>query len=196
MASKQFHVMMLPWLAFGHMIPSLEFSKKLASKVRSCGKFEGAYVALLEELYQKPVFPVGLLPRNTAEEKNNYPDLPNWPGAFKWLDKQARKSVVFVGFGTEYKMPVQQVHELAHGIELSKLSFIWILRNPEGLDISELLPTGFLDRTSDRGIVCLGWAPQSEILAHPAIGGCVLHSGWGSIIESLSDRHFRYSCLW
>ncbi|KAB5515968.1 hypothetical protein DKX38_026616 [Salix brachista] len=62
-------------------------------------------------------------------------------------------SEVFVGFGTEYIVPVQQVHELAHGIKLSKLLFIWILRKPEGLDISELLPTGFLDRTSDRGIV-------------------------------------------
>uniref|UniRef100_A0A6N2MFB9 Uncharacterized protein n=1 Tax=Salix viminalis TaxID=40686 RepID=A0A6N2MFB9_SALVM len=85
--------------------------------VRSCRKFEGAYVDLLEELYQKPVFPVGLLKIR------------------------------------EYKMPVQQVHELAHGIELSKLSFIWILRKTEGLDISELLQTGFLIRTSDRGIV-------------------------------------------
>ncbi|KAF9676587.1 hypothetical protein SADUNF_Sadunf08G0017800 [Salix dunnii] len=32
MASKQFHLMMFPWLAFGHMIPLLELSKKLASK--------------------------------------------------------------------------------------------------------------------------------------------------------------------
>lgn len=69
------------------------------------------------------------------------------------------------------------------------MSLIWIQRNPEGLDISELLPTGFSDSTSDRGIVCLGWAPQPEILAHPAIGGCLLHSRWGSIIESLSYGH-------
>jgi hypothetical protein len=32
MASKQFHVMMFPWMAFGHMIPFLELSKKLAAK--------------------------------------------------------------------------------------------------------------------------------------------------------------------
>ncbi|KAJ6691076.1 UDP-RHAMNOSE:RHAMNOSYLTRANSFERASE 1-RELATED [Salix koriyanagi] len=96
-----------------HNMNSPDVSGKLTDHrfaVRSCRKFEGAYVDLLEELYQKPVFPV------------------------------------------EYKMPVQQVHELAHGIKLFKLIFIWILRKPEGLDISELLPTGFLDRTSDRGI--------------------------------------------
>ncbi|KAJ6428846.1 hypothetical protein OIU84_020488 [Salix udensis] len=69
--------------------------------VRSCRKFEGTYVDLLQELYQKPVFPVGLLPGNTVKDKINHPDLPNWSDSFKWLDKQERKSVVFVGFGTE-----------------------------------------------------------------------------------------------
>jgi UDP:flavonoid glycosyltransferase YjiC (YdhE family) len=28
-----------------------------------------------------------------------------------------------------------------------------------------------------------------EILAHPAIGGCLFHAGWGSIIESLGFGH-------
>ncbi|XP_059446442.1 putative UDP-rhamnose:rhamnosyltransferase 1 [Corylus avellana] len=32
MASKQYHVMMFPWMAFGHMIPFLELSKQLAAK--------------------------------------------------------------------------------------------------------------------------------------------------------------------
>ncbi|KAG5223039.1 UDPGT domain-containing protein [Salix suchowensis] len=162
--------------------------------VRSCRKFEGTYVDLLQELYQKPVFPVGLLPGNTVKDKINHPDRPSWSDSFKWLDKQERKSVVFVGFGTEYKMPVKQVHELAHGIELSKLPFIWILRKPEGLDISELLPAGFLDRTSDRGIVCLGWAPQPEILAHPAVGGCLFHLG-GILMPMVADQGLNAKLL-
>ncbi|KAJ6860161.1 hypothetical protein NC651_036494 [Populus alba x Populus x berolinensis] len=54
-----------------------------------------------------------------------------------------------------------------------------------------MLPAGFLDHTSDRGIECLGWAQQPEILAHPAIGGCLLHYGRVSIsiTESLSYGH-------
>nr|POF10954.1 udp-glycosyltransferase 91c1 [Quercus suber] len=32
MASKQCYIMVFPWLAFGHMIPFLELSKKLAKK--------------------------------------------------------------------------------------------------------------------------------------------------------------------
>lgn len=109
--------------------------------------------------------------------------------SFQWLDRQQPKSVLFVGFGSEYKMPVEEVHELACGIEHSELPFLWILRKPEGLDSSDLLPAGFLARTSSRGIVCLGWAPQMQILAHPAIGGCLFHSGWGTIIESLGFGH-------
>lgn len=38
-------------------------------------------------------------------------------------------------------------------------------------------------------MLCLGWAPQLQILEHPAIEGCLFHSGWGSIIESLSFGH-------
>lgn len=157
--------------------------------VRSCREFEGAYLDLLEELYQKPVLPVGLLPPSLLKNKTQNHIEPNWSGTFNWLEKQGPKSVVFVGFGSEYKMPIEQVHELAYGIELSELPFIWILRKPEGLSSSQLLPAGFLARTSNRGLVSLGWAPQLEILAHPAIGGCLFHSGWGTIIESLGFGH-------
>lgn len=125
--------------------------------LRSCREFEGAYLNLLEELLGKPVLPVGLLPPRFV--KNSHVDA-SWSTTFNWLEKQRPKSVVFVGFGTEYKMPVEQVHELAYGLELSKLPFIWILRKPEGLSSEELLPAGFLDRISDRGMVSLGWAPQ------------------------------------
>ena len=86
-------------------------------------------------------------------------------------------------------MPIEQVHELAYGVELSELPLIWILRKPEGVSSSELLPDGFLARISNGGKVCLDWAPQLEILAHPAIGDCLCHSGWGSINESIGFGH-------
>jgi hypothetical protein len=127
--------------------------------LRSCREVEEEYLSLLEELLRKPVLPVGLLPPTPRFGKNNHIDT-NGSATFNWLDKQRPKSVVFVGFGTEYKMPVEQVHELAYGLELSNLPFMWILRNPEGLISSELLPSGFFDRICDRGMVSLGWAPQ------------------------------------
>jgi hypothetical protein len=34
---------------------------------------------------------------------------------FEWLDQQAAKSVVFVGFGSECKLSKEQVFEIAYG---------------------------------------------------------------------------------
>lgn len=156
--------------------------------VRSCKEFEGEYIDLLEKLYKRPVLAIGLLPPRL--NKAIYPDTnsSSWSEAFEWLDKQRPKSVVFVGFGSEYKMPIQQIHELAFALELSRMPFLWILRKP-GTDNVALLPTDFVNRTSNQGRVILGWAPQQNILAHPAIGGCLFHSGWGTIIESLGFGH-------
>ncbi|PIN17681.1 UDP-glucuronosyl and UDP-glucosyl transferase [Handroanthus impetiginosus] len=157
--------------------------------VRSCEGFEGEYICLVEELYKRPVLPVGVLPPVPEENKNNTAINSSWINTFKWLDRQKPKSAVFVGFGSEYKMPVEQIHELAFSLELSRLPFVWILRKPHDVDSSDLLPPGFRNRTLSQGIIFVGWAPQLEILAHPAIGGCLFHSGWGTIIESLGFGH-------
>ena len=44
-------------------------------------------------------------------------------------------------------------------------------------------------KTSNKGRVCIGWAPQQKFLAHPSIGGSLFHSGWGSVIETLQFGH-------
>ncbi|CAI9104126.1 OLC1v1002746C2 [Oldenlandia corymbosa var. corymbosa] len=157
--------------------------------LKSCKEFEAEYIHLLEELYQRPVIPVGVLPPVPTGNKDHTKSNTRWSKTFEWLDRQKPKSVLFVGFGSEYKMPTAQIQELAHAIELSGLPFIWILRTPEGAENLNLLLSDFPARTSKQGMVCPGWAPQMEILAHSAIGGCLFHSGWGSIIECLGFGH-------
>ncbi|KAI3933543.1 hypothetical protein MKX01_032648 [Papaver californicum] len=73
------------------------------------------------------------------------------------------------------------------GLQLSELPFLWIQRKPEGIDETNLLPSKFEDITKGRGFLCLGWIPQVEVLSHTAIGGCLFHSGWGSIIVFFGD---------
>lgn len=113
---------------------------------------------------------------------------PQSGDSFKWLNNQANSSVLYVCFGSVATIPVTQIRELAVGLERSGQHFFWVLRSPDpkGLELSDILPEGFLERTKSRGIVYMEWAPQLQILAHPAIGGFLTHCGWNSALESMS----------
>ncbi|KAG7547874.1 UDP-glucuronosyl/UDP-glucosyltransferase [Arabidopsis suecica] len=112
----------------------------------------------------------------------------------RWLDEQPAKSVVFLCFGSMGGFTEEQTKEIAVALERSGYRFLWSLRRaspnimtePPGdfTNLEEVLPEGFLDRTSDIGKV-IGWAPQVAVLAKPAIGGFVTHCGWNSMLESL-----------
>jgi len=160
------------------------FSASKAIIFRSCYEIEGEYLNAFQKLVGKPVIPIGLLP----VERGNVEGVRG--ETFEWLDKQASRSVLFVGFGSECKLSKDQVFEIAHGVEDSGLPFLWALRKPSWASNDEdSLPFGFIERTSERGIVCMGWIPQQQVLAHPCIGGSLFHSGWGSAIESLQFGH-------
>ncbi|CAN5961946.1 unnamed protein product, partial [Sphagnum jensenii] len=112
-----------------------------------------------------------------------------------WLDLQVPSSVLFISFGSVATLSAPQILDLAAGIEASNQPFLWILRPPDApmvthgcdgaLPALEFLPPGFEERTRDRGMIYLGWAPQVEILHHPAVGGFLSHSGWNSVLESI-----------
>nr|AVW82167.1 putative UDP-glucosyltransferase UGT71D3 [Barbarea vulgaris subsp. arcuata] len=111
-------------------------------------------------------------------------DLTRRDELMKWLDDQPEASVVFLCFGSMGRLTSPLVKEIANGLELCQYRFLWSLRPEEEVANDELLPEGFLDRVSGRGMIC-GWSPQVEILAHKAVGGFVSHCGWNSIVESL-----------
>ncbi|KAL6007423.1 hypothetical protein ACLOJK_032920 [Asimina triloba] len=147
--------------------------------LRSCREFEADWLDLLTELYEKPALPMGTMP--PPAPKGSYTEEHE---AKKWLDKQAPASTIYIAFGSEVRLSREQWHELAHGLELSELPFIWALRCPA--DEPDLLPEGFEERTKDRGVVHKGWVPQPTILGHSAVGGFLTHGGWGSVNEGLA----------
>ncbi|CAN1145288.1 UDP-glycosyltransferase 71A15 [Linum perenne] len=100
----------------------------------------------------------------------------------EWLDDQPQSSVVFLCFGSLGIFVDEQLKEIATALELSGMKFLWSIRkSPEQVAVE--LPR-FLQRTAGIGKV-IGWAPQTEILAHPSIGGFVSHCGWNSTLESI-----------
>uniref|UniRef100_B9H1W3 Anthocyanidin 3-O-glucosyltransferase n=1 Tax=Populus trichocarpa TaxID=3694 RepID=B9H1W3_POPTR len=62
-------------------------------------------------------------------------------------------------------------------------------RTAKILNVGQALAIRFIERTSNKGIVCMRWEPQMETLWHPSIRGSLFHSGWGSVIETLQFGH-------
>ncbi|GMN34024.1 hypothetical protein TIFTF001_004456 [Ficus carica] len=150
--------------------------------VRSCWKFETEWLRLLEDLHQKPVIPVGQLPPMPFLDED---EIDKWRSIKQWLEQQQKSSVVYVAFGSEAKLSQHELTQLALGLELSELPFLWILRNESSDSDPVQLPTGFEERTRRRGLVCMGWASQKKILAHDSVGIFLSHSGWSSVVEAL-----------
>ncbi|PRQ52240.1 putative flavonol 3-O-glucosyltransferase [Rosa chinensis] len=144
-----------------------------------------------------PVYPVGpILKLKSEDEVHVDPEQAGKKKSdiLKWLDDQLPSSVVFLCFGSRGSFGEDQVKEMACALEQSGHRFLWSLRRPppkgkithpsDYADPTAVLPDEFIRRTAEIGKV-IGWAPQVDVLAHPAIGGFVSHCWWNSILESL-----------
>nr|XP_017233340.1 PREDICTED: UDP-glycosyltransferase 91A1-like [Daucus carota subsp. sativus] len=128
----------------------LEYCDMVA--IRSSVEFEGDWLKLLQDMYKKPVIPVGLLPDvEDSKEESKEDDNEDWSEIKDWLDKQAKGSVLFVAFGSEAKLTQAQTTELALGLELTGLPFFWAMKKQRGLSDTEPveLPQGL--QLSSRG---------------------------------------------
>ncbi|XP_066309598.1 UDP-glycosyltransferase 88B1-like [Miscanthus floridulus] len=116
-----------------------------------------------------------------------------------WLDAQPERSVVFLCWGSKGALPKEQLKEIAVGLERCGQRFLWVVRTPAGsdgprryweqraeADLDALLPEGILERTKGRGLVITSWAPQVDVLNHPATGVFVTHCGWNSTLEAIA----------
>ncbi|EER90700.1 putative UDP-rhamnose:rhamnosyltransferase 1 [Sorghum bicolor] len=160
---------------------------------RSCDEVEPGVFALLTDLFHKPAVPAGvLLQPDIADGNSSSRSAGARSEVLQWLDRQPPKSTIYVALGSEAPLTASNLHELALGLELAGVRFLWAFRKPSGMsaptsstDVAELLPAGFEGRTRGHALVWSGWVPQVAVLAHAAVGAFLTHCGWGSTIESL-----------
>nr|XP_020162478.2 UDP-glycosyltransferase 91C1-like [Aegilops tauschii subsp. strangulata] len=162
--------------------------------IRSCVEWEPESFPLVQPLLGMPVVPLGLLPPSPdGGRRAGGTNESSEHATVRWLDAQSPGSVVYVALGSEVPLPLEQVHELALGLELAGTRFLWALRKPSGAavldDGADMLPPGFQERARGQGLVTTGWVPQMSILAHPAVGGFLTHCGQNSLIEGLLFGH-------
>ncbi|KAL4587480.1 hypothetical protein LXL04_000351 [Taraxacum kok-saghyz] len=158
----------------------------------TCKVFDGKFIDFLSkqglagstnQWAMGPFNPVAIIDNKNLNKRHK---------SLEWLDKQPQNSVIYVSFGTTTSFSDDEIRELANGLENSQHKFIWVLRDADKGDIfnGEIrrveLPEGFEERIEETGLVVREWAPQLEILAHPATGGFMSHCGWNSCMESIT----------
>ena len=99
-------------------------------------------------------------------------------GCLEWLSKHEAGSVVYLSFGSVVTLPPHEVAALAEALEETGLPFLWSFRGPR--------PGRLLEGESGGRGRLVAWAPQVEVLEHPAVGAFVTHCGWNSVLESLA----------
>ena len=169
-------------------------SRSYGTLCNSFHELEGDY----EHLYRSTkgikcwsVGPVSAWAHKGNEEKINKgqkEDLAQDSEWLHWLNNKEKKSVLYVSFGSLTRLPQAQIVEIAHGLENSGCSFIWVARKKDKNDKGQIFLQEFEEKMkkSKRGFIIWNWAPQVMILNHPAVGGIVTHCGWNSILESVS----------
>ncbi|PKA55929.1 UDP-glycosyltransferase 83A1 [Apostasia shenzhenica] len=181
----------LCWNCFADAFTRRTIFNLAVDSFRSAKSFTEIIVSNSSGELEKPVFafapfisPIGPLLRSEGKKRLGH----FWPqdnSCFSWLDRQPPNSVVYVAFGSFAVFNSCQYRELALGLELAGLPFLWAVRSDSSSGgIS--YPAGFLERIGDRGRT-VEWAPQQRVLGHPAIACFVSHCGWNSTMEGVRN---------
>ncbi|KAF3456524.1 hypothetical protein FNV43_RR01177 [Rhamnella rubrinervis] len=108
-----------------------------------------------------------------------------------WLDSQPLKSVMYVSIGSVAVMTRDELMEFWYGLVNSKKRFLWVIRPDlyKEVEDGKNVPVELLEETKERGYV-VGWAPQEEVLDHPAVHSRYVSEAWkiGLDMKDVSDR--------
>lgn len=119
-----------------------------------------------------PVYPIGpCVPYLELNDGTN----PDQDYYLTWLDKQPKKSVLYISLGSFLSVPQTQLEELASGLVVSQVKFLWVARD-NSTRVQEIV--------GKSGLI-VPWCEQLKVLCHPSIGGFLTHCGWNSTLEAV-----------
>ncbi|KAI4352473.1 hypothetical protein L6164_006723 [Bauhinia variegata] len=100
-----------------------------------------------------------------------------------WLDQQLPCSVIYVAFGSFTVFNPHQFKELALGLKLVNRPFLWVVRS----DVNKYTKCEYPHEFQGNLGKIVGWAPQKQVLSHPATACFISHCGWNSTVEGLCN---------
>ncbi|MCO5557753.1 hypothetical protein L7F22_011324 [Adiantum nelumboides] len=157
--------------------------------VNTMYELETSVIESLRKVDHVDVDPVGPLHMISTASSASVSLIQQDDDCLSWLDLQQQSSVLYIAFGSLASLEENAIAELAHGLEASGESFLWVIRRDtykNKASVEEILPEGFMQRTINRGLV-ISWAPQLAVLGHSSVGAFLTHCGWNSVLESLSN---------
>nr|AFJ53014.1 UDP-glycosyltransferase 1 [Linum usitatissimum] len=153
--------------------------------INTIQELEQDTISGLEHVHEAQVYAIGpIFPRGFTTKPISM-SLWSESDCTQWLNSKPPGSVLYVSFGSYAHVAKPDLVEIAYGLALSGVSFLWVLRDDiVSSDDPDPLPVGFKEEVSDRAMI-VGWCSQKEVLDHEAIGGFLTHCGWNSVLESI-----------
>ena len=175
----------LPTSGMGPLERFLEICAEVVNKrtasaviINTSSCLESSSLSWLKQELSIPVYPLGPLHITTSA---NFSLLEEDRSCIEWLNKQKLRSVIYISVGSIAHMETKEVLEMAWGLYNSNQPFLWVIRPG-----TESMPVEVSKIVSERGCI-VKWAPQNEVLVHPAVGGFWSHCGWNSTLESIVE---------
>ncbi|CAH8356545.1 unnamed protein product [Eruca vesicaria subsp. sativa] len=172
----------LPTSGMGPLDRYLELCREIFNRgtasgiiINTVSCLESSSLSWLQQELGIPVYPLGPLHITVSANSSL---LKEDMSCIEWLNKQKPRSVIYISLGSKAHMEANEVLEMAWGLCDSNQPFLWV--------ISESLPEEVSKIVSEKGYI-VKWAPQNEVLAHPAVGGFWSHCGWNSTLESIVE---------
>ncbi|KAJ3320158.1 hypothetical protein HDV06_005635 [Boothiomyces sp. JEL0866] len=116
-------------------------------------------------------------------------DFENHP-IIKWLNAQKKASVLYIAFGSVFKVKEKEIPQIAEALFQLGIPFIWALKKDQHEFLPEKMKAYIIEEgmeiSSDKKGMITTWAPQVGILKNHAVAAFVSHVGWNSFLEAIS----------